>query len=139
MSVLVDSSIWSIALRRNPEVLAPHQITLRETFLRLIREGQVQIIGPIRQEVLSGIRHESQFQRLQRELRAFDDVELVTEDYEEASRMFNLCQAKGVSGSHIDFLICAVAARRRWSIFTTDRDFRAISTHFGLDLFDRSL
>jgi len=112
---------------------------LRETFLRLIREGQVQIIGPIRQEVLSGIRHESQFQRLQRELRAFDDVELVTEDYEEASRMFNLCQAKGVSGSHIDFLICAVAARRRWSIFTTDRDFRAISTHFGLDLFDSSL
>ena len=61
MNVLVDSSVWSLAFRRkNPK---DDSVIVRE-LKELILEERAQIIGPIRQEVLCGIRHESQFHRL---------------------------------------------------------------------------
>jgi predicted nucleic acid-binding protein len=89
----------------------------------LIREGRARLIGPIRQELLSGIRREAQYERLRSYLRAFPDPQLTEEDYEEAASANNRCQTKGVSGSAVDLLICAVGMRRNWRIFTTDRDF----------------
>jgi hypothetical protein len=56
-------------------------------------------------------------------LRAFPDLELTTEDYELAAEFFNTCRSNGVQGSSTDFLLCAVAHRRGYSIFTTDKDF----------------
>jgi predicted nucleic acid-binding protein len=44
-------------------------------------------------------------------------------DYEEAAQMHNRCRGKGIAGSAIDLLICSLAYRRNWQIFTTDRDF----------------
>ena len=37
--------------------------------------------------------------------------------------MSNICRARGIAGSGMDFLICAVAHLRNWEVFTTDRDF----------------
>ena len=54
---------------------------------------------------------------------AFPDIELEAEDYEEAASFFNRCRAKGIQGSNTDFLICAVAARRRFGILSTDTEF----------------
>jgi hypothetical protein len=48
----------------------------------------------------------------------------ITEDYERAVELFNLCLAKGVQGSNTDFLICAVAERNNCSFFITDKDFQ---------------
>ena len=56
-------------------------------------------------------------------LRAFPDTDVTGEDYEQAASFFNRCRAKGVQGSNTDFLICAVAARREFAIFSTDEDF----------------
>jgi predicted nucleic acid-binding protein len=81
------------------------------------------MIGPVRQEVLSGIKERAQYERLREHLRAFPDVEIATADYEEAASHFNRCRRKGVQGSNTDFLICAIATRKDLSIFTTDRDF----------------
>jgi predicted nuclease of predicted toxin-antitoxin system len=47
----------------------------------------------------------------------------MTVDYEEAASFFNHCRAKGIQGSNTDFLICAVAARNDFPIFTKDADF----------------
>ena len=80
-------------------------------------------MGPIRQELLSGVRTPDQFDALREHLRAFTDIELGTDDYEEAASFSNRCRAAGVQGSSVDFLICAVAARRALAIFTTDEDF----------------
>jgi predicted nucleic acid-binding protein len=44
-------------------------------------------------------------------------------DYERAAHVFNACRRKGIQGSNIDFLICAVAHRHAMPIFTLDRDF----------------
>ena len=123
MLVLVDTPIWSLALRRRQHDLNPSEKGLLSAFEELVREGRVQIVGAIRQELLSGIREEERFERLAEYLRAFEGPDLGANDYEEAARMSNRCRAHGVAGSAIDFLICAVAHRRKWQIFTTDLDF----------------
>jgi len=123
MMVLVDTSVWSVALRRQAGQLTAGEGAVREELAELIREGRAGLIGPVRQELLSGIRTGAQYQRLRQHLRAFPEPQLAVEDYEEAAQANNRCRAQGVSGSAIDFLICAIAMRRNWHIFTTDRDF----------------
>jgi predicted nucleic acid-binding protein len=91
--------------------------------LNLIRENRVQLLGLVRQELLSGLREQNDFDRLRDYVRAFPELNIQSEDYEEAAQMNNQCRGKGIAGSAIDFLICATARRRNWIIFTTDGDF----------------
>jgi hypothetical protein len=119
MNVIVDTSVWSLALRRQRSSVAASALELAE----LVREGRAVMMGPVRQEILSGVQREQQYQTLRGYLRAFPDIALEAEDYEEAASFFNRCKAKGIQGSNTDFLICAVAARRRFAILTTDADF----------------
>ena len=119
MKVLVDTSVWSLALRRQTRSQNPVVEELR----LLVEEGRVAMIGAIRQELLSGIRTPESFQRLRDHLRPFPDEKLEEADYEQAAAHFNTCRAQGVQGSNTDFLICAVAERRRIPILTTDADF----------------
>lgn len=130
MNVLVDTSVWSLALRRRRAVSAPEASELAE----LIREGRVTMLGPVRQEILSGISNERQYALLRDHLRAFPDLELTAQDYEEAAALFNRCRARGVQGSNTDFLICAAAARRKFGILTTDGDFRLFAKVLPLHL-----
>jgi predicted nucleic acid-binding protein len=131
MNVVVDSSVWSLALRRNtPNDAIPIINILRD----FISDGRVVLLGVIRQEVLSGIRYTEQFVRLRDYLRAFPDLELISEDYELAAEFFNTCRSKGVQGSNTDFLLCAVAHRRSYSIFTTDKDFENFRLHIPIVL-----
>jgi len=134
MNVLVDTPVWSVFLRRQAKHLSPEQARIGTELVELIREGRVQIIGPIRQELLSGIREEVQYRTLRDRLRAFDDLPLLSVDYEEAARASNHCRARGISGFPIDFLICAAAIRRSWRVFTTDRDFSHYARHIPLRL-----
>ena len=122
MMVLVDTSVWSLALRRKDTDLGPGEQAVAEALRELVREGRAQIVGPIRQELLSGIREEQSFRKLRDYLRAFDEPRLDVQDYEEAARMNNVCRTRGLAGSAVDFLICAVAHLRNWQVFTTDRD-----------------
>ena len=107
MMVLVDTSIWSLALRRSSTGEQDEVIELAN----LIRGRRVQMIGPIRQEILSGVKYAAQFDRLERRLNSFPDLPLVTDDYVRAAQFFNRCRANGVQGSNTDFLICAVSVR----------------------------
>ena len=119
MKVLVDTSVWSLALRRQMRREDPAVQELRS----LIDEGRVAMIGPIRQELLSGIRTSDAFQQLRAHLQPFQDEVLETADFERAAEHFNTCRGRGVQGSNTDFLICAVAERRKLPILTTDSDF----------------
>lgn len=119
MNVLVDTCVWSLALRRDAPRGTPHESEL----VNLIRDGRVLMLGAVRQELLSGIRKPAQFRRVRDLLRAFPDVRLDEEDFEEAARCFNTCRARGLQGSNTDFLLCAVALRREVAIFTVDGDF----------------
>jgi len=131
MSVIVDTSVWSIALRRNsPNAFSAHVAILRE----LITNDQVALLGAIRQEILSGIRNFEQFARLRDYLQAFPDLELVSKDYEMAAEFFNTCRSKGIQGSNTDFLICSVAHRLGYSILTNDNDFQNFQAHIPIVL-----
>jgi predicted nucleic acid-binding protein len=92
------------------------------------------MLGAIRQELLSGIRANGQFKKLRDSLRAFPDEPLGQEDYEDAASCFNRCRAKGIQGSNTDFLLCAVALRRKLPILTTDDDFKGFAKHLRFAL-----
>ena len=130
MNVLVDTSVWSLALRRSSPRGTPAEVELVE----LIREGRVLMLGAIRQELLSGVRSNEQFKKLRDGLRAFSDIVLDEADYEEAASCFNRCRAKGLQGSNTDFLICAVAFRRNAAVLTTDDDFEGFTRVLHVNL-----
>jgi predicted nucleic acid-binding protein len=123
MQVLVDTSVWSLALRRNARPAdASGQATLA-ALKDLIADARAMMIGPVRQELLSGIKDPAQFNRVRDALAAFPDEPLTTQDFECAAQFFNSCKSQGIQGSHIDFLICAVAARLKLPVFSLDQDF----------------
>lgn len=124
MKVLVDTSVWSLALRRRHRgSLGVAQSAAVEELTMLVEEARACIAGCIRQEVLSGIPSTTQFKRLRDKLRAFDDLVAGPATHETAASFFNQCRAEGVQGSHIDFLICALAHEHTAPIFTLDQDF----------------
>ncbi|MGO8793479.1 MAG: PIN domain-containing protein [Candidatus Sulfotelmatobacter sp.] len=133
--VLVDTPIWSLALRRTHTDLNPRERLLTGALRDLVRDGVAGIIGPIRQEVLSGIRVESVFRKLRDQLRAFDEPALEAADFEESAHIHNQCRRRGIAGSPIDFVICAAAIRRGWQVFTTDRDFARYADVVELKLY----
>lgn len=134
MKVLVDTPIWSLVLRKATRRI-PSDEHLESRFIELLNEFRVEMIGPIRQELLSGISSETAYQKLKLKLETFEDLAIETEDYTRAAEIHNICRKKGVQGSHIDFLICAVAMRYQLSIFTTDKDFQHYAKHIPIVLF----
>ncbi len=119
MKIIVDTCIWSLALRRNVD----NQLNIVQEFKNLILNQQVQMIGPIRQELLSGIRSKKQFNTLRSCLSAFPDLHIKAQDYECAADFFNINRKNGIQGSNTDFLICALSHNYDMPIFTEDKDF----------------
>jgi predicted nucleic acid-binding protein len=132
MNVLVDTSVWSLAFRRSRH--SAHELAVVEELRELVREGRAMVIGPIRQELLSGVSDATKFERLREALTAFTDAPIGTPDYERAAEHSNRCRSKGVQGSSVDMLICAVASGRHLAIYTADRDFERYAPILGLTL-----
>jgi predicted nucleic acid-binding protein len=123
LNVLVDTSVWSLALRRNAAQLSGAEKLLVAELSELIREGRARMVGLVRQELLSGIRAAEQYEKLRLHLASFPDERIETSDYGHAARAGNQCRAKGIVVSIVDVFLCAAAMRRDWAIFTTDPDF----------------
>jgi hypothetical protein len=134
VKILVDTSIWSLAFRRKKVDLSPNEAVLLEELKELLNELRTMIIGPIRQEILSGIPDPRQFRLLKEKLSIFKDEVITLEDYELAAEFFNLCRNKGIQGSHIDFIICAVSAKYKYPLFTLDKDFDSFKKHCKIAL-----
>ena len=121
MKLLVDTCVWSLSLRRrgNP-VFSSEEQQLLTLLSRAIQDFRTAIIGPVREEILSGIRDRGHFAKTQGLLDPFPDEELISADYVQAARLFNVCRDHGVECGATDILICAVAARKGWAILTSD-------------------
>jgi len=130
MQLLVDTSVWSIALRRKTRNAEEKSIV--NELEDLINNLQVIMIGPVRQELLSGIADNKQFELLKTQLTVFEDLPISTEEYERAAFFYNTCRANGIQGSHVDFLICSVAANHKLPIFTVDRDFHSYAEYLPI-------
>jgi predicted nucleic acid-binding protein len=125
VKILVDTSVWSLALRRKSEALNGGERLIVAELSELIGEGRAAILGLIRQELLSGVKTAEQYEKLRLHLRSFDDEAVDRADYEDAAKFGNQCRAKGIAVFVVDILICAAAIKRGWAIFTTDPDFAA--------------
>jgi predicted nucleic acid-binding protein len=130
MRVVVDTSVWALALRHRNFTPSAHTLLLAD----VIKDGRASLLGVVRQELLSGMSRKEQFDRLRDQLRSFPDPELEIADYEKAASFSNTCMTNGIQGSLIDFLICAFAARRSYQILTADPDFLHFSAHIPVSL-----
>lgn len=128
--ILVDTCIWSLSLRGEE----PKNLTVAEKLTQLIDDNTVKIIGAIRQEVLSGYSNKNSFDKLCQKLRYFPNEPVIDADYEAAAEYSNICRSKGIQGSHIDFLICAVSVRAKFRIYTVDNDFQFYEKHLPISL-----
>ncbi len=127
MKILVDTSVWSLALRRRENVLSAAERGLVNELRGLVEEGRVEVLGLIRQELLTGVREEKAFEKLRSLLEPFEDFPITTADHETAARISNAARSKGVTISTIDALIAAVAANHHMPVFTTDKDFQHLA------------
>ena len=130
MKVVLDTCVWSLFFRGAGSYDDPIRTEIRE----LIRADRVQMLGCIRQELLSGAQPQERFDRLQEYLRFFPNLPVNEEDDENAAKCFNLCRSKGVQGGMFDLLICAQAIRHGLSIFTTDSDFERFAAFLPIEL-----
>lgn len=132
MQVLVDTCVWSLAFRKRQKTES--ELVLIEYVSDLLRDMKVAMIGPIRQEILSGISDERKFLEMKERLQVLPDWRIETEDYESAALYYNRCRRNGVQGSHIDFLLCAVSVNNHFSILTLDTDFLQYQKYIGIQL-----
>ena len=130
MRTIVDTSVWTLALRRKTVYSSPATQALRS----LIEHGLAVVLGPVRQEILSGIKHRDQFDRLSERLAAFEDFILETDDSIKAASLCNECLRRGIQASHTDFLIAAAAIRRDFAVLSADKNFAHIATTIPVKL-----
>lgn len=121
MKLLVDTSVWSLALRRKDAgSLSPEEQKLKAELVQAIEDGRVAMVGLVRQELLSGIKEKGQFDKVKAALDAFVDEPINTVDHEYAARIYNECRNEGVEAGTVDILICALAVRRSWKVLSAD-------------------
>jgi hypothetical protein len=128
VSVLVDTSVWSIALRRDRPAPGREVETLRAA----IERGEVCLVGVVLQEVLQGFPSSNRTRRLVDYLSPFPLLALHGGDYLFAAEIRNRCRGKGLAVSTVDAQIAAAAINHRCALLTADKDFEGISRHFPL-------
>ena len=93
MKVLVDTSIWSYAFRSNNENFQ----TEINHLIALIQDQRAILIGPIRQEILSGYSDLRKFSKIREKLSYFENTAIEDSDYELAAEFSNKCRKNGIS------------------------------------------
>ena len=132
MRILVDTSVWSLALRRSSGVVNEEAILLKT----IIEQGEnIYLLGIILQEVLQGIRTSKDFLALKEYFKAFPLIDLTREDYVKAAELRNQLIGKGRQSSTIDVLIASAAISHSCHLFTSDKHFTHIAEHSELKLF----
>ena len=128
MSVLVDTSVWSLALRRD----RPPASREIEALGSAINRGDACLIGVILQEVLQGFPSAARTRRLTEHLAPFPLLTLHRGDYVLAAEIRNTCRSKGLAVGTVDAQIAAAAINHRCALLTADEDFERISRLFPL-------
>ncbi len=131
MRVLVDTSIWSLALRRQKSSEHKEIGRLQE----LVEQGNAVLCGIILQEILQGIKQREQFLKLKNHFSAFTVLEPTRQTFEGAAELFSKCRSKGFTVSTVDCLIASIAIDFECSLFTLDDDFGAFEALSPIKLY----
>jgi predicted nucleic acid-binding protein len=129
--IACDTSALSQFLRRSPDTQNDVALTVE----KLIDSSELALFGIVRQELLSGIKLPAHFERIDLTTQALPLFFADDDDHTTAARFFNACRSKGIQGSPIDFLICAMAVKRKFLIYTTDPDFMLYEPIIPIELY----
>ena len=125
MNIVVDTSVWSLVLRRAPVDEADAHV---RAFRECVEAGYgLVLLGPIVQELLDGLRSEKQFARLLAVLEPIPLAALERRTYVLAARLQTDCRKRGIQAGATDFLIAAACIESGWPLLTADRDFDRIA------------
>ncbi len=120
MNILVDTSVWSLALRRKSSVKSTEAQHLEKLFL----SGEaIQVTGIILQEILQGIRTNEQTAKLLAYFHSFPLLSPSRDHYIYAASLYTTCRRSGIKVSTADCLIASIAIKYDCYLFTTDNDF----------------
>ena len=131
MNLFVDTSVWSLALRRE-KVPVSVEVTLLSQ--HLAAGTTILTTGLVLQEILQGFQGSKQRDLI---LERFTSLPLIVpslNDHVEAAELRNSCRKKGIQIGTIDALLAQICIRHELYLLTTDRDFGKIASHFPLRL-----
>jgi predicted nucleic acid-binding protein len=131
VSVLVDTSVWSLALRRDAPPDVPEVRALRDA---LAGGEVVATTGVILQELLQGVVPDRARIQIIEMFAALDYLTPSREDHVAAAGVRNTLRSAGVQLGTIDALIAHLSIAGGHALLTTDNDFRAASRHISLQL-----
>jgi hypothetical protein len=126
VSLLVDTSVWSLALRRDAELAAPEVAAFRDA---LLGSDQVFTTGLILQELLQGFAGPKARAQLVERISALAFLQPDREDHIEAAEVRNSCRRRGVQVGTIDALLIQLCRRHDLVLLSTDQDFQAAARH----------
>jgi len=129
MTVLVDTSVWSLAFRRDVPSNAPEVDALRAAI-----EGGDSIVstGLILQELLQGFVGPRARKDILDRFAALPLLVPDRQDYINAAQLRNVCRRAGVQIGTIDALLSQVCIRYELILLTTDGDFAMAARHCPL-------
>ena len=132
MNLVVDTSVWSLFLRRKK--IDDENPFVQKLRYHLKNQDCIFLIGLILQEILDGIDSDEQFDKLRKYFKPFALIDHDREDFIQAARMKAVCRRKGIQAGTIDFLIASVCTQRNYPLLTADKDFFNIAAHTSLTL-----
>jgi predicted nucleic acid-binding protein len=131
VSVFVDTSVWSSALRRD----ASPQIAEVTALARTIESGEpILTTGLVLQELLQGFHGPRNREQIIDRFAALPLLVPDRVDYIEAAALRNHCRRRGVQVETIDALLAQLCIRHDLTMLATDRDFRGVARHCPLQL-----
>lgn len=124
MSLLVDTSVWSLAFRRD----APPSIPEVAELARALEAGKdVYVTGLILQELLQGFTKPKAHRQIVDHFKALPLLVADRDDHIQAAELRNKCRRKGIQTGTIDALLAQLCIRHGLTILTTDQDFQNIA------------
>ena len=133
LKIIVDTSVWSEALRRKGQSLESKNIFLNEI---IQNEDKIILTGIILQEILTGIKNDILFSNIKNILKDFAYIEAKKKDYIDAADLKNKLSKKGVTAGSVDFLIACICINNNFLLASYDNDFRHISKNSELQVID---
>lgn len=131
--LLVETSVWSLAYRRDTPPDSPHVTALRAA---LVGHQDVAITGMILLELLRGFVPAKAQERIIADLAWVDFLTPTRDDYVAAAKLANDCRRAGVQLGSVDALLAQLAISRQLILLTTDRDFVHAARHIPLAVWD---
>lgn len=127
--LLVDTSVWSLALRRDAPSSEPEVQHLKDA---LLGADVVVTTGLVLQELLQGFSGAKASAQIIERFAALPLLQPSREDHVSAAELRNACRRAGVQLGTIDALIAQLCIRHELTLLSTDKDFKSAARHCAL-------